>query len=145
MPDPLTQGVDCIHVEVPDLESGLAFYRDSLGHELLWRAETSAGLKMGDGGSELVLNAEPWKWKTDLLVESAESASERFEEAGGSVISGPFDIEIGKAVVVRDPWGTSSSCSMPARAGSPRMPTKTLSASRTTPAKHTRGNLTCHR
>ena len=60
---------------------------------------------MADGGSELLLNAEPWKWKTDLLVESAESASKRFEEAGGSVISGPFDIEIGKAVVVRDPWG----------------------------------------
>jgi lactoylglutathione lyase len=103
--DPLVQRVDCIHVEVPDLESGLAFYRDRLGHELLWPAETSAGLKMEDGGSELVLNAEPWKWKTDLLVESAESASKRFEEAGGSVISGPFDIEIGKAVVVRDPWG----------------------------------------
>lgn len=72
--DPLVQRVDCIHVEVPDLESGLAFYRDRLGHELLWPAETSAGLKMADGGSELVLNAEPWKWKTDLLVESAESA-----------------------------------------------------------------------
>ena len=43
MPDPLVQKVDCIHVEVPDLESGLAFYRDKLGHELLWKAETSAG------------------------------------------------------------------------------------------------------
>ena len=103
--DPLIQRVDCIHVEVPDLESGLAFYRDSLGHELLWRDETSAGLRMADGDSEIVLNSSPWdKWKTDLLVESAESAAERFVEAGGEVVEGPFDIAIGKAVVVRDPW-----------------------------------------
>jgi predicted enzyme related to lactoylglutathione lyase len=60
---------------------------------------------MSGGDSELVLNTEPWKWKTDLQVESVELAARRFEEAGGSVLSGPFDIEIGKAVVVRDPWG----------------------------------------
>ncbi len=103
--DPLIRKVDCVHVEVPDLETGLAFYRDRLGHELLWRGETSAGLKMTGGDSEIVLNVEPRKWTTDLLVESAESAARRFEAAGGSVLSGPFDIEIGKAVVVRDPWG----------------------------------------
>ena len=105
MPRPLVQKIDCVRVEVPDLESGLAFYRDKLGHELIWRAETAAGLKMPGSDSEIVINAEPMKWKTDLLVESAPSAARQFEEAGGSIISGPFDIEIGKAVVVRDPWG----------------------------------------
>ena len=105
MSHPLVRRVDCIHVEVPDLESGLAFYRDKLGHQLVWRGEAAAGLKMAEGDTEIVINAEPWKWKTDLLVESVESAARRFEEAGGSVLSGPFDIEIGKAVVVRDPWG----------------------------------------
>ncbi|MBT3943162.1 MAG: bleomycin resistance protein [Chloroflexi bacterium] len=105
MPDPLIQKVDCIHVEVPDLETGLAFYRDRLGHELMWRAEESAGLRMADGESEIVLNAGSWdKWKTDLLVESAEAAANQFVEAGGVVVQGPFDIAIGKAVVVRDPW-----------------------------------------
>ncbi|MDP6823505.1 MAG: VOC family protein [Dehalococcoidia bacterium] len=105
MSDPLIRKVDCVHVEVSDIDSGLAFYRDRLGHELLWRGKTSAGLRMSGGDSELVLNTEPWKWKTDLQVESVELAARRFEEAGGSVLSGPFDIEIGKAVVVRDPWG----------------------------------------
>lgn len=105
MPDPLVQKVDCIHVEVPDLASGLAFYRDKLGHELLWQADTSAGLRMAVGDSEIVLNAGAWdKWKTDLLVESAEAAAERFVDARGEVVEGPFDIPIGKAVVVVDPW-----------------------------------------
>ena len=102
---PLFKKIDCVHVEVPDLEAGLAFYSDKLGHELIWRGESSAGLKLPGGDSEIVINAEPLEWKTDLLVDSAAAAGQRFEEAGGSVLSGPFEIDIGKAVVVRDPWG----------------------------------------
>ncbi len=105
MPSPLFQKIDCIHVDVPDLDSGLEFYRDRLGLDLDWRGLTAAGLKMADGDAEIVINVEPLKWKTDLLVESVPIAVQQFEESGGSVISGPFDIEIGKAVVVRDPWG----------------------------------------
>lgn len=44
-------------------------------------------------------------WRTDLLVDSVPDAVQQFEESGRSVVSGPFDIEIGKAVVVRGPWG----------------------------------------
>ena len=105
MPSPLFRKIDCIHVDVPDLDSGLEFYRDRLGLVLEWRGETAAGLRMADGDSEIVLNVKPLKWKTDVLVESVPIAVEKFEESGGSVVSGPFDIEIGKAVVVRDPWG----------------------------------------
>ena len=105
MSDPLFQKVDCIHVQVPDLDAGLAFYRDRLGHELVWRREGAAGLRTAQGDTEIVLSTEPFEQKTDLLVGSAAAAGRRFEEAGGSVLSGPFDIEIGRAVVVRDPWG----------------------------------------
>jgi len=28
-------------------------------------------------------------------------------EAGGTIVVPPFDIQIGRCVVVRDPWGTS--------------------------------------
>lgn len=31
---PLFRNVDCIRVPVADLDAGLAFYRDALGHEL---------------------------------------------------------------------------------------------------------------
>ena len=34
---PLFQKIDAVTVPVPDLEAGLRFYRDSLGHELRWR------------------------------------------------------------------------------------------------------------
>ena len=105
MSGPLLQRVDCVHVEVPDLEAGLAFYRDKLGHELLWRRKGAAGLKMAEGDTEIVMNVEPSEHKTDLHVGSAATAGRLFEEGGGSVLSGPFDIDIGRAVVVRDPWG----------------------------------------
>ena len=45
------------------------------------------------------------QWKTDLLVASILDAVNQFEESGGTVLRGRFDIKIGKASVVRDPWG----------------------------------------
>jgi len=45
---PLLRKVDCLQIPVPDLEEGLAFYRDRLGHDLIWRTETAAGLRMPD-------------------------------------------------------------------------------------------------
>jgi hypothetical protein len=35
-------------IPVPDLEAGLAFYQDALGHQLIWRTDTAAGLRLGD-------------------------------------------------------------------------------------------------
>ena len=41
----LLRKVDCVRVYVPDLEAGLSFYRDRLGHELIWRTGSAAGLR----------------------------------------------------------------------------------------------------
>ena len=41
----------------------------------------------------------------DLKVESVEAATARFVEAGGTVLVPPFNIQIGRCVVVADPWG----------------------------------------
>ena len=38
---PLLQYVDAVTVPVPDLDRGLAFYRDVLGHQPIWRNETT--------------------------------------------------------------------------------------------------------
>jgi predicted enzyme related to lactoylglutathione lyase len=38
-------------------------------------------------------------------VDSADAAAIRFKEVGGKVIVPPFDIQIGRCVVVEDPWG----------------------------------------
>jgi hypothetical protein len=42
--DPILRKIDCLQNPVPDLEAGLAFYRDSPGQPLLWRTATAAGL-----------------------------------------------------------------------------------------------------
>ena len=105
MAEPLILRVDAIQLIVPDLEAGLAFYRDKLGHELRWRNETSAGLAMPGTNTELVIQTALDQPETDLLVESADDATRRFVEAGGTVIVPPSDIPVGRVAVVRDPWG----------------------------------------
>jgi len=101
----LIRKVDCIRIPVSDLESGLKFYRDSLGHELIWRTETSVGLRIPESKAELVIHTEPDEFEVDLIVNSAEIAAKRFKSAGGSILTGPFEIPIGKCVIVKDPWG----------------------------------------
>ena len=102
---PLIRKVDCLRLYVPDLEAGLAFYRDRLGHELIWRSPTAAGLRLPDTDAELVIQTEEQRQEVDLLVDSADDAAEFIERAGGNVIVPPFDIQIGRCAVVEDPWG----------------------------------------
>ena len=102
---PLMRKVDCIRLYVPDIEAGLAYYRDQLGHELAWRTEDQVGLRMPETGAELVLHTEPQAPEIDMLVDSADDAAGRVAAAGGRIIVPPFDIQIGRCVVVQDPWG----------------------------------------
>ncbi|NHJ20493.1 MAG: bleomycin resistance protein [Candidatus Lokiarchaeota archaeon] len=101
----LIRKIDCIRIPVSDLESGLRFYSDSLGHELIWRTETSAGLRIPESKAELVIHTEQDEFEVDLTVNLVEVAAERFVKAGGSIVTGPFEIPIGKCVIVEDPWG----------------------------------------
>ena len=102
---PLIRKVDCVRLYVADLEVGLSFYRDRLGHELIWRTKTAAGLRLPESETELVLQTEDQKQEVDLLVDSADEAAKFIEQAGGKVIVPPFDIQIGRCVVLEDPWG----------------------------------------
>ena len=105
MSDPLFRKVDCLSLPVPDLDAALDFYRDRLGHELIWRTPEAAGLRLPESDAELVLHTEHRPAETDLLVRSVPAAAERFRAAGGAVVHGPFDIRVGRCVVVEDPWG----------------------------------------
>ena len=100
----LLRKVDCVRLYVSDLEEGLAFYRDQLGHELIWRTEVAAGLRLPESEAELVLQTEDSRQEVDFLVNSADEAAKFIEQAGGRVIVPPFDIQIGRCVVVEDPW-----------------------------------------
>lgn len=101
---PLFKKIDCVRLPVSDLESGLVFYRDGIGLELIWITEESAGLKMPEDDSEIVLYTEDRGEEIDILVESADEAARSFESAGGEVVVQPFDIRIGRCIVVKDPW-----------------------------------------
>lgn len=101
----LFRKVDCLSLPVPDLDAALTFYSDELGHELLWRSDDAAGLRFPDSEAELVLHTDDRPMETDLTVESVPEALERFTAAGGTVLTGPFEIRIGLCAVVADPWG----------------------------------------
>jgi len=101
---PIFRKIDCIRIPVPNLDEGLNFYRDSLGHKIIWRTKSSVGLKIPESEAEIVIHTEPDEFETDIKVESAEIAAQTFVDGGGSIVYGPFDIPIGKCVVVKDPW-----------------------------------------
>jgi lactoylglutathione lyase len=105
MSSPLIRKVDCISLPVASLDEALAFYRDQLGHRLIWRTASACGLGLPGSDTELVLHTENRPPAAELLVESVIEAVARFQRAGGAVISGPFDIQIGRCAVVADPWG----------------------------------------
>ena len=105
MTEPLFRKIDCLQIPVPDLEVGLAFYRDRLGHDLLWRTGTAAGLRLPESDAEIVIQTEQPALEANLTVASADAAAKTIVSAGGTVLVPPFDIQIGRCTVVADPWG----------------------------------------
>lgn len=107
-PAPLFQKVDAVTVPVPDLDSGLRFYRDHLGHALLWRNDAvgQAGLELPDTDTELVLTTQ-LDYAPNWLVSSADDAAATVCTAGGRLLTAPFDIPVGRIAVVADPFGNT--------------------------------------
>jgi catechol 2,3-dioxygenase-like lactoylglutathione lyase family enzyme len=105
-PGALLRAVDAVTFTVPTLEAGLSFYRDLLGHEVLWRndAVDQVGLRCPDSGTEIVLSttlpAEP-NW----LVNSADGAAAEITHAGGRLVSEIRDIPVGRVAIVEDLFG----------------------------------------
>jgi len=96
--------VDCIRIPVTNLEDGLDFYSKKLGHKLIWQADDSAGLILSDDKSEIVLYTEQLGLEIDFKVDDVKQAIESFVAAGGEIVTGPFEIRIGKCAVMKDPW-----------------------------------------
>ena len=101
---PLFRKLDNLMLRVADLDAAIVFYRDKLGHQLLWRDEVSAGLELREDDAELVLHCQIGP-ETDIVVDDADRAFKRFLEAGGDPVQPPFDISIGRCARVRDPFG----------------------------------------
>lgn len=100
--------IDCIMVKVPDVEKAASFYEECFGLRALWRDEHSVGLTMSDTDAEIVLHNNPdipVNVDVNYLVDDVPTATERLQEKGFKCLAQPFNIPIGKCVVVQDPFG----------------------------------------
>lgn len=102
---PLLRKIDAVTIPVPDLDQGLVFYRDYLGHALLWRNDTlgQVGLRLAGSDTEIVLTTS-MGYAPNWLVSSVDSAAAAFQAGGGRLINAPLDIPVGRAAVVADPF-----------------------------------------
>jgi catechol 2,3-dioxygenase-like lactoylglutathione lyase family enzyme len=101
--EPLFRKVDCLALPVPSLSDAVTFYV-GLGHELVWRTETAAGLRLPESEAELVIQTERPTPEADLTVARVDEAVERFLTAGGRLVVEPFDVQVGRCAVIADPW-----------------------------------------
>jgi predicted enzyme related to lactoylglutathione lyase len=91
------RGVDAGTVPIRDLDQGLQFYRDQLGHELAWRNDAvgQVGLRLPESQAELVLSTN-LEYAVNWLVTSVSKAVETIVDAGGKVILKPTQIPVGR-------------------------------------------------
>ena len=101
---PLFRKIDCHLLRVNDLEEAIAFYRDKLGHPILWRTDEAVGFRLPETDAELVVHLHVGP-ETDILVSDVDEAFTTFLSAGGSPIQPPFDLAIGRCARIRDPFG----------------------------------------
>jgi lactoylglutathione lyase len=101
---PLFRKLDNLLLRVADLDAAIGFYRDRLGHRVLWRSGEAVGFALPDTDAELVvhLNIGP---ETDVVVEDVDRAFALFLSPRGEAVEPPFDIAIGRCARVRDPFG----------------------------------------
>jgi lactoylglutathione lyase len=78
---------------------------------------------MGSGPPELVLMTS-LDAETALLVANVDEEVRAIAEAGGWVVTPPFDIDVGRAAVVRDPLGNVLTCSTCPRGSTSRRQTE---------------------
>ena len=101
---PLFRKLDNLLLRGANLDAAISFYRDRLGHRVLWRSDKAVGFALSETDAEPVahLNVGP---ETDVLVEDVDKAFAAFVSAGGEAVEDPFDIAIGRCARVRDPFG----------------------------------------
>ena len=84
---PLFRKLDNLLLRVADLDAAVSFYRDRLGHRVVWRSDEAVGFALPDTDAELVahLHIGP---ETDVLVEDVDEAVAAFLSAGGEALRG---------------------------------------------------------
>lgn len=106
MGSPLLRKVDAVTVPVPDLDAGLAFYCDRLGHVLRWRNDEigAAAVALPESATEVVLTTQH-RYEPNWLVGSADDAAQVIADEGGRIVHPGVDIPVGRVAVAEDPFG----------------------------------------
>ena len=110
--DAYEPGVPCwVTAMTPDVHAAAAYYGGVFG----WAFQDEGGFLTAKLRGRDVAAIAPLApgvdpppqpdWLTQVSVETAEGAAERIERAGGRVIAGPIDFDIGRLVVGADPGG----------------------------------------
>jgi len=100
--------IDCIMLRAESLDAAVAYYQTVFGLSLLWRNGLQAGLGMPETDAEIVLHADPDvppEASVHYVVDDAPSAATQLAARGCTILVEPFEIAIGKCVVVADPFG----------------------------------------
>jgi predicted enzyme related to lactoylglutathione lyase len=112
-------GVPCwIDTAQPDPEAAAAFYGELFGWEFedVMPADSPGPYLIGRirGGDVAAVSSQPEgapptpAWNTYIWVESADETASKVREAGGRVVSEPFDVmDAGRMAVVTDPEGAA--------------------------------------
>jgi catechol 2,3-dioxygenase-like lactoylglutathione lyase family enzyme len=104
MRDPLFRKIDAYLIRADDLDAATAFYRERLGHPVIWRTSEAVAFRLPETDAELVVHRhlEP---ELDLLVRDADRAYADLIAAGAKSLIPPFDIAIGRCAKIEDPFG----------------------------------------
>lgn len=104
--------IDCVMIRVEDQEEAALYYSEVFGLRRLWQDETSVGLGLPETDAEVVLHCNPEipaRIEVYYLVDDVVHSVRVLRQNGCAVLAEPFDIQIGKCAVVRDPFGTTLS------------------------------------
>ncbi len=102
--EPLFRKLDCYSLPVENLDTALTFY-EALGHQLIWRdGAHAAGLRLPESDAEIVIHTDNRPIETYFLVQSVPKAIERIKNAGGKLVTGPIEIQVGLYARLHDPW-----------------------------------------
>ncbi len=100
--------IDSVSVKVADPAAAADWYVRVMGLIPLWKDSRSIGLRFPENDAEIVLHNNrriPGRVDVSYLVAHADRAASGLRRQGCKILAGPFDIPIGKCVVIQDPFG----------------------------------------
>jgi catechol 2,3-dioxygenase-like lactoylglutathione lyase family enzyme len=99
--------IDRVVLQVPNVASAVAYWRDVLGLSVIREALNLATLRMADGISEIVLHSDSTlpAEATFFLVDDVRDLFRQREELRLTFVSPPVSVARGYRAVVKDPFG----------------------------------------